>query len=86
MTATDTAVRVAELRDAYRREQAAKNRQLQSENRRLRADKEYAEKILLAILQCSGTVVVPKNVRAKGELVVERNTAGDIIVRLEDEK
>ncbi len=89
MTVTETTVRVAELREAYQREQAAENKRLRAENKRLRDELAYAETVAIpAVLAVTGTVVVPRRLLAPrgvtpGRVVAEQNAAGDVILRLE---
>lgn len=91
MTATDTATRTDELRAAYQREQAAENRRLRAENKRLAGEVRYYETVILpAIIKANGTAVIPRKTfdprgKAYGPRVTaEQNSAGDIIVRLEN--
>ena len=84
---TKTMERVTELRDAYQRERIEENRRLKNENRRLRAEIEYLERVVIpAMLRVNGATVIPINAlnsSAGARVAMEQNAAGDVILKLE---
>lgn len=90
MTTVETTARIIELRDAYQRERIEENRRLKNENKRLRAEVEYLERVVIpAMLRANGTVVIPRRtLNPRGsvyapKVIAEQNAAGDVILKLE---